>query len=222
MSKHTIRNWRSTRDKLASHFGPDCDMRTIRPGDCDDWRQWLVDSCAEATMAQHVENARHYFRVAKRKGVVDANPFEDIRGGSQTNSARQHFVDRETVEKVMSAAPDDEWRLIIALSRFGGVRTPSETTALQWDHIDWAEGRISMPSPKTAKRGKPFRVAPLFPELRPHLTRAFERAPEGAIYVVQKNRDDAANWRTQLLRIIRRAGGELGAAVSQHAGIPPD
>ncbi|HLQ44384.1 MAG TPA: hypothetical protein VK137_06635, partial [Planctomycetaceae bacterium] len=47
---------------------------------------------------------------------------------------------------------------------------------------------------------------PLFPELRPLLDVAFDRATEGAEFVVTRYRDGNANLRTQLLRIIRRAG----------------
>ncbi len=46
----------------------------------------------------------------------------------------------------------------------------------------------------------------MFPELRPYLDDAFEQASEGAHYVVTRYRTANANLRTQLLRIIRRAG----------------
>jgi hypothetical protein len=48
---------------------------------------------------------------------------------------------------------------------------------------------------------------PLFFELRPYLDRAFDRAPEGAVYCVCRSRDASnTNLRTGLLRILRRAG----------------
>ena len=49
-------------------------------------------------------------------------------------------------------------------------------------------------------------MIPLFPELRPYLERAFADAPEGTTYVVRRYRDTNVNLRTQLLRIIERAG----------------
>jgi hypothetical protein len=63
--------------------------------------------------------------------------------------------------------------------------------------------------------GKETRVIPLFGELRPILTEAFEAAPDGAEYVVGGGYREVANtpggWkncnlRTQFLRLIRRAG----------------
>jgi hypothetical protein len=35
------------------------------------------------------------------------------------------------------ACPDAQWRLLVALARYGGVRTPSESLAIEWSHVDW-------------------------------------------------------------------------------------
>src|SRR5262249_40464370 len=50
------------------------------------------------------------------------------------------------------------------------------------------------------------RWTPLFPELWPHLADAFDRAAPGQEYVVTRTRDGGVNLRTQLERIIGRAG----------------
>jgi hypothetical protein len=47
---------------------------------------------------------------------------------------------------------------------------------------------------------------PLFPELLPYLREVFEQAEPGAVYVITRYRRRNANLRTQLVRIIRRAG----------------
>src|SRR5262249_24790143 len=41
---------------------------------------------------------------------------------------------------------------------------------------------------------------------RPYLEEVFEQAPEGAIYVINRYRSRNQNLRTQLLRILRKAG----------------
>jgi len=62
-------------------------------------------------------------------------------------------------------------------------------------------------SPKTAHHpGGESRLIPLFPELQPYLEAAFGEAEPGTEYVITRYRDKNANLRTQLLRIIRRAG----------------
>ena len=100
-------------------------------------------------------------------------------------------------------------RLIVALSRFGGLRCPSEHLALKWGHIDWSRSRITVPSPKTEHHaGKSSRTIPLFPELREPLTEAFEQAEPGTEFVITRYRDSNQNLRTQFERIITKAGLE--------------
>jgi hypothetical protein len=47
---------------------------------------------------------------------------------------------------------------------------------------------------------------PIFPELRPYLLEVFEQAEEGTEYIITRYRDKNANLRTQLQRIIHKAG----------------
>jgi len=102
---------------------------------------------------------------------------------------------------LLDACPDGEWRLIVALARYGGLRTPSEHLALTWADTDWERERFLVRSPKTGPRW-----VPMFPELRPHLDEAFARAEEGAVHVITRTRDASANWRTTFGKIIVKAG----------------
>jgi len=47
----------------------------------------------------------------------------------------------ETLNGMLDACPDAEWRLIFALARLGGLRVPSEILCLTWGDIHWALGR---------------------------------------------------------------------------------
>jgi len=97
------------------------------------------------------------------------------------------------------------------------LRIPSEALSLRWGDILWAEERIVVTSPKTEKQGKPFRVIPLFPLLRPYLEEAWEAAPEGAEWVFPEEWRKRAmgpsgwrncNFRSVFQKILRRAGVE--------------
>ena len=80
---------------------------------------------------------------------------------------------------------------------------------MKWGHVDWARGRINVPSPNTAHHvGKSSRSIPLFPELRQPLTEVFDQAEPGTEFVNTRYRDSNANLRTQFERIIRHAGLE--------------
>ncbi|MGA2797133.1 MAG: site-specific integrase [Thermoguttaceae bacterium] len=135
------------------------------------------------------------------------NPFADMKGcGVRENRSRQYFVTGEEAQKVLDSCPDAQWRLLFALSRFGGLRVPSEPLALRWGDVDWENGRITVHSPKTEHHeGKESRQIPLFPEIRPYLEQVWEQAEPGTEWVITRYRSGNANLRTQFERIVRKA-----------------
>jgi integrase len=143
-----------------------------------------------------------------RKKLITENPFGDMRGCAvQANRARDYLITREEAYMVIDACPDAQWRLLFALSRFGGLRCPSEHVGLMWQDVDWARNQILVRSPKTEHHpGGESRWLPLFPELRPYLEEVFDQAEPGTEYVITRYRDRNSNLRTQLERIIAKAG----------------
>ena len=200
----------ATKTYLVEFFTADRSLRDITEGDADDWRVHLVaKGMGENTVRKHAQIAKQFFTDAVRRNVIDSNPFARLRSTTQANPERFHFVSREVADKVLAACPDAEWRLIFALSRYGGLRCPSEHLALTWDSVDWETGRIRIKSTKTEHHvDKASRAIPMFPELRPHLEAVFDAAPEGSVHVISRYRSGNSNLRTQLTRIIHRAGLE--------------
>jgi integrase len=197
----TITNMKVAARRLTKHFGPDRDMQTITPADADGWAAVLAEDYAPATAGRTIKRARQFFKLAMRDKIVTENPFADVKASGQTNKERQFHIDRETIARVIEEAPDNEWRLIIALSRFGGLRCPSEHLALRWQDVDWARDRFAVQSPKTGERW-----VPIFPELRPYLEECFDMAEAGAVHVICRYRGSDTNLRTTFTKIIRRAG----------------
>jgi len=90
---------------------------------------------------------------------------------------------------------------------FEPLRCPSEHLGLRWGDVDWEKNRITVHSPKTEHHeGGESRVIPIFPELRSRLEEVFDQAESGAVHVITRYRCANANLRTQLQRIIRKAG----------------
>jgi integrase len=123
-----------------------------------------------------IKRARQFFKAALRNKLVAENVLIDVKASGQANKDRQFHIDREVIFRVIDAAPDAEWRLLIALSRFGGLRCPSEHLALRWQDIDWERNRFRVESPKTGQRW-----IPIFPELRHTWTSA-------SLYVISCHR----------------------------------
>jgi len=208
VSPHTRRIWRQTAANLVQFFGSDRPLDGITRGEAKDWRLSLVArGLADASVRKHCGFAKHFFAQAVDHEYISANPFGKLVSAPVGNDARQYFVSRVEIQRVLDACPDAEWRLIVALSRYGGLRCPSEHLELSWDDVDWARNRLHITSPKTARHtGHESRIVPLFPELRPYLDAVWNAAEPGTKYVIHRHRMAAGNLRTQLTRIVKRAG----------------
>jgi hypothetical protein len=124
----------------------------------------------------------------------------------KSNKERSYYLTRDDAAKVLEACPDAEWRLIFALSRFGGLRTPSEHYGLRWSDVDWSAGKFLVRSPKTEHHeGGESRWVPIFPELRPYLEAVFHDPDAGGEFVINRYRNQA-NLQTRFRKIIKRAG----------------
>jgi integrase len=203
-------NLEQVRRNLVDHFGADRLLVNITPGDADEFRVALFNKLGANTVRRNCGRAKQFFRAAVRKRLIQENPFADMKGCAvKATTDRFYFVTRETADKVLAACPDAQWRLLFALSRYGGLRCPSEHLALRWGDVDWEHDRITIHSPKTERHeGKESRQIPLFPELRPYLNEVWDKAKRGEEFVITRYRSTNANLRTQLERIIRKAGLE--------------
>jgi len=213
VKKSTATVWGHTRRCLIRYFGAKKTLGEVTIADATKWRRWLASSqrLSGSTVRRRCGIARQFFNEAVDARLVAENPFRKLKGiGVQSNRSRDYFVTRDEAAKVLDSCPDAEWRLIFALSRFGGLRCPSEHLGLRWGDVDFVAGRIRVRSPKTEHhRGKGERTIPLFAELRPYLEDARdlagERADDPAEPIIVRYRV-GANLRTQLERIIGRAG----------------
>ena len=199
--------YRHARRNLVEFFGPDKPMRDITPGDADEWRIFLVQQkLSENTIRRRSGLAKQFFNAAKRKGLIQHNPFSGLKSLVQPNHSRMYFVTRDQAQTILNNCPDAQWQLIFALARFGGLRCPSEHLALRWEDVDWKQRRIKVRSPKTEHHpGGEWRLIPMFPELAPYLEEVYEQAEPDAKYVITRFRNTTANLRTQMCRIIGRA-----------------
>jgi len=207
--------WNTVRQKLVGYFGECCKADSITSKNADEYRQFLFkDGLARATISKYLTVTRMFFNEMLKDGLIRSNPFATVRERFVVDDTRNVYVPREVVYVAMEAAPDAEWRLIIALSRFGGLRCPTEVLSLKWENIHWANNRIIVPSPKTEHHPNGAqRVIPLFPELIEPLRDVERTKPAEAIYVISKHRCRAdvsdswadSNLREPMLDILKRA-----------------
>ncbi len=211
------------RRNLVEFFGDDKLLKSVTPADADEFRRWLARPTKNGgkgldvnTVRRRCGRAKQFFRAAARKKLIAESPFADMKDCKVSgNAERFYFVPQADAEKVLLACPDNQWRALFALCRYGGLRCPSEHTGLRWSDIDWDNNRFTVRSPKTEHHeGHESRVVPLFPELRPHLEAARNEAAKDAEYVItipavvrsRRSKEPAANLGTRMQKIIKLAG----------------
>lgn len=203
VKQSTLLSYSHVRRNLIEFFGPDRQLATITPGDAEEFGSWLKRTVpAAATSNGRSRRARQFFAVAVKKRWLAANPFDGLRCGSQENRERMAFVSGEVIDRVLDQLTDDEYRLILVLARYGGLRVPSEPLVLTWDDVDWDRGTIRVRAPKTGVT----RLVPIFPEIRPWLERCFHAAEPGSRWVVARHRMTGQALSSILVRAIGRAG----------------
>lgn len=192
---------------LRHYFGENHALREITRGDADRWRVEIAQTRSENTVRKWIANVKRLFNAAMADELIEKNPFDGIPSQPVENRDRDYFVTVAEATKVLAHCPSVDWRLIFGLARYGGLRCPSEVLALRWEDVLWDQHRFLVRSAKTEHHdGHQIRFVPLWPEVRTLLEEAQEYAVPEAVYVVGKTRDTADNLRTQMARIVERAG----------------
>lgn len=205
LRESTKTNYRQAKSKAVAFFGANRNAAAITVADAKDFRRALERTLNAASVSGFIKRLRAVFHDATERRILDANPFAGVRAGSQTNESRMHFVSPATIAAVIEQADSVGWRCLIALSRFGGLRTPSEIASLRIVDIDWIDEEIVIHSDKTRRQGKALRRVPIFAELRPYLRAACDAAAADQTHLLPFCRADY-NPQTHLRRFLARAG----------------
>ena len=191
-------NKRITASTLYHFFGKDRDPKTITEKEVQDYVVWLschrikkdkaiAATVKPATVGTRLQHGIEFFRAMLEAKVITNNPFASVKSIKDVDETQKVYIPDEDIHKVMKFAPDAEWRLIIALWRFGGLRRSSEVLRLKWEHVRWDQGKIIIPISKTARHGKSSRVIPIFHELSGPLREVRDQAGKEDVYVIEKH-----------------------------------
>jgi integrase len=202
LKPNTRRNLNQTKRALVDYFGDRRPLRAIRPSDASAWQRWLQTNqgYSIATISGHTRKAKTIFRAAMIERLIESSPFDGLKGGKESNVDRQRFIPRDVIDRILGKCPGPQWRLIVVLCRYAGLRCPSEVLRLRWTDLDWDRGSMRIDSTKTG-----LRFVPMFPEVRKALEDAYDAAPVGAVRCVDEYDEASPNLRTQFNRILCRA-----------------
>ncbi len=187
-----ITNLELTRTKLLAFFKQDTPLRAITANEASEWRQWLLSGdpvagrkrLSEASARHHCGNAKGFFSEACRRGLIFRSPFEHLSSGS-TPAKNDRYVTPEEADRIIENCPDMRFKLLFALARYAGLRTPSETHILTWSDVDWINRKLNVRSPKTEHHeGHERRWVPIMPKLMQLLEKSYDPSPESPDRIV--------------------------------------
>ena len=202
---NTLKKWKQASNVLNEFFG-NKSLRDISHDDAAKFRRWLdAKTLGENGKRVHIAVAKMLFNAAKRRKLVNENPFEFQKATLVLDRSRDFFLTRANAMKIIDACPDNQWRLIFALWRFAALRK-MEIFQLRWENVLWDQGRMLVTIPKTRHHaGKESRFIPIG-EILPWLEKAFDEALEGTERVITRFTETNVNLAKPFEKIIEAAG----------------
>lgn len=205
--------WEQSRKWVEKYFGRRL-LVSITPSDVAQWRAWMGSPkvpggrpLKPTSSGSHVKKLKAVFAWAVGEGVIESNPAADEVVPCEV--AENQYIELDDFNRVLDQVTSLEWRVLLLMARFCGLRVPSEIKSMEWSDITFAgageRSSILVRSSKTAHIGKGTRLCPLFPEVQADLRALFDDPKGSRRWVFGRLRDNS-NPSTQLHRFCARAG----------------
>lgn len=205
-SQWSVKRMTTASGHIRRLLGESTPLLAVTAADAEGLRdKLLAEGKAVATAGRIVGDAKSIFGRAVKARLLADNPFAGV-SAATPGTKHKRFIDPETAHRVMGELPDTSWRLLFALARWGGLRTPSEVQALKWADIHWDRQRFTV---RASKKGGEPRDVPLFPEIERAMLDHREAAGESALVLPKFRGAEGATVRKPLVSAIERAGVEV-------------
>ena len=175
----SIDRLQQTADRLTDFIG-EVTIDDLTPDTAGDWRAAMVaEKLSEATIRLHTRNAKSMFTAAVDRELIHRNPFAKLKSSSIA-AKRERNISQEETERLLTACPSLQWRVLVGLARYAGLRCDSETHGVTWADVDWERKRLRVYAPKTDSN----RIVPIVPAMLTLLQDAFNAADEGSTNII--------------------------------------
>jgi len=177
------------------------------------WRESIQDAGRKGkTVLSYTKDIGAVYRAAIREGLVSFNPFTSLDAIDTSDSQdRKPFVIAE-VTALAKGAPNWEWRGLILVAAFTGLRL-GDAARLSWSSIDMEARLITLIPSKTRRKKKEVRI-PIQPDLFKFLKKAptHGNKPETAIFPKISNTSvgDRNGLSSTFVEIMKDAGVDRG------------
>jgi integrase len=196
-----------TRASLPLHAVTPKDVRSFRDAERKLGKSPVTVNLAHRTVAAALG-------AAVKMGYIPTNPATavDYLSTHEAKVQKETFT-LEEIARLLEAAPSDDWRGVILLAAFAGIRL-GDALRMKWGNIDLEASGITFTPSKTARIGKKLTL-PIHPEveafLLKHPTGASDNTPLfPSLAHISVSGELGAS--TAFRRIIERAGVATGIA----------
>ncbi len=166
-SKATMARYNGHLDAFLEWLGPERSkksLESVTPLDVRRWRESLQDAGrAGKTVLAYLKDLGGVYRAAIREGLVSFNPCTALETVDTSDSLERQPFSLDEVADLLTAAPTEEWRGLILVAAFTGLRL-GDASKLSWSSVDLAEKRITLIPSKTKKKKREVRI-PIQPDL---------------------------------------------------------
>ena len=159
----------TTVERFIAHLGKRAKLSVAAVGS-KDIRTFRDKEVAEgktaATANLAVKCLRIAFNLARRQGIITANPAEAVETLPHEVAERDTFTP-EHIAALLKAAPSPDWRGAILAGYYTGARL-QDVTNLRWEDVDLPEKVLHFAPRKTRQHKQTVRI-PLHPDLESFL-----------------------------------------------------
>lgn len=173
-SKSTMARYEGHTEALLSWLGP---TRRLRPlesltsQDARKWRESLQDAGrAGKTVLSYMKDAGAIYRSAIAEGLITHNPFSSLEAIDTSDSQERKPFTLDEVARLVDAAPTEEWRGLVLVAAFTGLRL-GDASKLSWESVDLEAKKITLIPSKTKKKKTEVRI-PIHVDLLAYLLAA--------------------------------------------------
>ena len=177
----TVYSYKNTYEWLERTVGRNTPIDQVDKATAERVQRVFVESLAAITASLHIVKIAAFWNWAVDKGYATSNPFKELKKLKVPPNKKLLYVDHETIDAVLDVCPTQEWRALIALWRYGGLRR-NEPFGLAKGEIDLERRTLTVFASKTESSSKGgYRTLPIFDRLYKELL-PFQGVPPGEIF----------------------------------------
>jgi integrase len=161
-SKATMARYKGHADAFLAWLGDDRrkkPLESVTPQHVREWRESLQDAGrAGKTVLSYVKDINAIYGAAIREGIASSNPCATAIADTDTNDSQERKpFNHDEVAALIAAAPCEEWRGLILVAAFTGLRL-GDAARLSWESVDFQKKMITLIPSKTKRKKREVRI----------------------------------------------------------------